>query len=346
MYKLQILSSRNYDQLASKYPKKVRNRIFDSKGFTDMNRNISFIRGNNDKTDMAGTAIHEILEMAAKISPHEECRLRFKGKSETPQVSYTQSPEYQQQMDLFKNIQTPYLQSQYDLYKNQYAPSAQQLGGQLQSQLATPFNPQLNLPTLGVPTEYSLPEDQWAKVWQQSREKALAPFDTQSRQMSQRFASTGALDNSGQVNKAFQNLDYQKQKSIETQAIDQAIQEWTEKKQINNQNTQLQNQYQQANWQNQVNQTQQNWQSGINANQQVIQNMMAYLQEQPQFTIPMPTSQQVVSQPKSSGYNWGTGLSGGAMGGLLGYMLAPATGGLSLALPAIGAAGGLASGIN
>ena len=268
-----------------------------------MNRNISFIRGTNDKLDMAGTAIHEILERAAKISPHEECRLRFKGSS-SPSVSYSQSPEYQQQMDLFNQIQTPYMQSQYDAYKNTYAPSTQQLGGTLQSQLATPFNPQLNLPTLGAPTQYTLPEDQWAKVWQQSKERALAPFDTQSKQMSQRFASTGALDSSGQVSKSFQNLDYQKQKSIETQAIDQAIQEWTEKKQIDQQNVALQNQYQQLNWQNQNNQATQNWQAGINANQQSIQNMMNYISQQPQFNLSMPTSQQVVSAPNNNPSGW------------------------------------------
>lgn len=247
-YSLKVLSSKDYNNLATKYPIKVRNRIRDSKGFTDINKKVSFVRATNDKYALAGTAIHEIIELVSNVSLHEECRLRFKDSGKTDaSVQYSQSPEYAQQMDLFNTIQEPYMQNQYDLYKNTYAPNIQALGAELYKGLDPASDPV------------------WDKTWQQTKEKTMAPFDTQSRQMSQRFASTGALNNSGQVNKAFQQLDYNKQKSIESITIDQAIAEWQ-------------------------------------AKQQGISNMQNFINSQPQFSIPMPSSNAniVAGKPASS----------------------------------------------
>jgi hypothetical protein len=246
-YSLTVLNARDYRKIADKYPIKVRERIINSKGFTDLKRNLAFIRSKRDKTDMAGTTIHELLHlMGEHISEKEQCRLLFKDdgaqvKSYTPQLTSEQS-------DYYNNIYKPYTTSQYQQYKDVYEPSSRQLGGELQAQLSQPL---------------SLPEDVWNKTWQQSKEKIGAQFDTSSRQLSQRLASTGAIGSSGQANKAFQQLDYQKQKSIETQAIDHAIAEWTEKKQ---------------------------------AKQQSISNMQSYLSGQPSFNMQLPSEQGYITQ--------------------------------------------------
>lgn len=247
-FSLTVLSSRDYNSLASKYPKRVRNRILTSKGFTDTKRGLAFIKDTNNKTELAGTAIHELLHLAGEnISEKEECRLLFKNEKPTDaSIQWTQSPEYGAQMDLFNTIQKPYMQEQLKNYQDIYSPDTQQLGAVLARDLANPISDPL-----------------WGKVWQQTKERTMAPFDTQSRQMSQRFASTGALNSSGQVNKAFQQLDYNKQKSIEGIAIDQAIAEWQ-------------------------------------AKQQAISNMNNFIQGQPQFNIPMPSSQSYI-QPGKAG---------------------------------------------
>lgn len=94
-YILKVLSAGDYDKIANKYPLSVRDRIYNSKGFTDMNRNVSFIRDIDDKSEMAGTAMHEILEFVSDISPHEEMMLRFKGKKyEQPQPPVYQLPSW------------------------------------------------------------------------------------------------------------------------------------------------------------------------------------------------------------------------------------------------------------
>lgn len=195
-YKLKVLSSADYNKLAERYPKKSRQRIKNSWGFTDQKRGVSFVRARKNINDMAGTAIHEILEMAATISPHEEDGLRFKKKATEPQLQYTQSPWEQQYHDFLD-------------------PSIRQLGGQLQSDLTQPF---------------SLPEEFWQGLWQKGRERTLNEYAPIDRRQTQRFASTGALDSSGQAQKWFGDLELSKAKSIEDLAIEQTLNEWNEKK--------------------------------------------------------------------------------------------------------------------
>ena len=96
-YSLKIISSKDYEKLADKYPAKLRSRIINSEGFTDMDRNISFVRSRRDDFQTAGTAIHEIFEQFSDVSPHEESRLRFKGGSQPTAPTY-QLPEWAQNL--------------------------------------------------------------------------------------------------------------------------------------------------------------------------------------------------------------------------------------------------------
>lgn len=253
-YVLKIVNSKEYDELARRYPAKIRNRLLKSKGFTDTKRKVSFIKSKRDKADMIGTAFHEILEMTATISPHDIAGIRCKGDSEPAKVETIQPTLTPEQKWYFEDIYKPYTTSQYGMWKDIYEPSSRQIGGLLQAQLTEPFQ---------------LPEDVWAKTWQKAREKTLGEYAPIERQATQRFASTGGLDTSGAAQKYFENLDFQKAKSIETLAIDQAIQEWQSKQQ---------------------------------AKQQSIQNMFNYMQYQPSFGMELPTSQTVVTggQPEAA----------------------------------------------
>ncbi len=268
MYKLTVLSSRDYNKLAVKYPKKVRSRIYNSKGFTDTKRGISFIRNAKDKTEMAGTAIHEILEMVATVSPHEECRLRFKGGSPEPEIKTVTPEQTPEQRAFYEDVYKPFYESQFSQYKDIFEPSSRELGGLLQAQLTQPFQ---------------LPEDVWTKSWQKARERTLGEFKPIERQATQRLAGTGALDTSGAAAKYFEKLDIAKAKSIETLAIDQAIAEWTEKKQ---------------------------------ASQLSKENMFRYLGYQPSFDMSLPANQYFMTQGQGGGDGFNFGGAGvGAMSG-------------------------------
>lgn len=214
---LRVLNSKDYDKLSEKYPKKIRPRILNSWGFADKSIGAAFVRQRKNMGEMKLTALHEIDELISKISPHEELGLRFKDKGTQPSIQYTQSPEAK---DLYENYTKPFTQEQFDLYRNLYEPGIRQLGGQLSQDLTQPFQ---------------LPQDVWDKVWQQGRERTLSQYAPIERAQTQRFASTGALDNSGQVNKFFGDLELSKAKSIEDLAVEQAIQEWTQKTQAKQQ---------------------------------------------------------------------------------------------------------------
>ncbi len=287
-YTLKVLSSKDYDRLAEKYPSKTKNRIKDSWGFTDTKRRLAFVRDRKDKIDLTGTAMHEMLELVADISPHEEDGIRFKGKKpEPPSIQYTQPPEYKEMMDLFKRYQTPFMESQYNVYKDVYEPTSRQIGGIVQRDLTEPFQ---------------IPEDVWSKVWQKSRERTLAEYNPIEQRMTERFAGAGALDTSGQVQKWFGDVELSKAKSIEDLAVNQAIQEW-EQKRI--------------------------------AKQQSMTNAFQFLTGEPQFNVPMPQSTSYVSPGSTNagfdvGGMFGGGLGGGLMAKLLGvtnpWMLAASIG--------------------
>lgn len=263
-YTLKVLSSRDYDKIAERYPVKLKNRIKDSWGFTDTKRKIAFVRDRKDKFDLTGTALHEMLELVADISPHEEDGIRFKGKKpEQPSIQYTQSPEYSKMMELFTKYQEPYLASQQKLYQDVFEPTSRQIGGVIQRDLTEPFQ---------------LPEDVWSKVWQKSRERTLGEYAPIEKRMTERFAGTGALDTSGQVQKWFGDVELSKAKSIEDLAVNQAIQEWTEKKM---------------------------------AKQQSIGNAFQFLTGEPQFNVPMPQSMAYIPPVNTNTGNWITGASEG-----------------------------------
>lgn len=109
----------------------------------------------------------------------------------------------------------------------------------------------------------SLPEDVWANIWQRGRERAVGEFEPLRQQATERAAGRGMLEQ-GPTERYFQTLDIAQAKSIEDTAIDMAISEWTEKKQ---------------------------------AREQAIAQSTGFLGYQPQFGLPMPTSQPYTYQP-------------------------------------------------
>lgn len=275
-YKLQVLSSRDYDKLAKKYPANIGKKIINSKGFTDTKRNISFVRNKRDKTELAGTAIHEIIEMAATVSEHDINGIRFKGGDSEPEVK-TVTPEMTpEQQEFYSETYKPYYESQFKQYKDIFEPSSRQLGGELQSQLTQPLQ---------------LPEDVWSKTWQKARERTLGEFEPIERQATQRIAGRGGLEASGAAGGYFEKLDVAKAKSIETLAIDQAIAEWSEKKQ---------------------------------AKQQSTENMFRYLGYQPSFDMQLPANQYFMTQgQEDGGLNWGGAATGAISGATAGSAFGP-----------------------
>jgi len=215
-YSLKILSSKDFDKVANRYPKKQQDRILNSWGFADKKRNLAFVRSRRRIGDVAPVAMHEIMELLATVSPHDEDGIRTKGKEpKAPEIKYATAPEYGTQMELFKKYQEPYLESQEKLYSEIFEPTTRQIGGLLQADLTEPFQ---------------LDENVWTDIWQRARERTLGEFEPIERRTTQRLAGKGALDTSGQALKAFQDIDLSKAKSIEDLAVDQAIAEWTEKK--------------------------------------------------------------------------------------------------------------------
>lgn len=243
---LKIVSSRDFNKITQRYPKRIKERLLKSKGFADYKKGVAFVKSVKDKVDMTGTALHEILELISRVSPHDIEGIRCKGEESQPaQVVYTQPPEspemkklydeYQipymkKQLEQFETIEKPYAQKEFQLYtdviepfiKQQYGlasdvflPTSRELGGKLQAELTEPFQ---------------LPEDVWNKTWTKARERTLQEYEPIERQASERFAGAGALESSGRVGKYFENLDISKAKSIEDLAVNQAIQEWNEKK--------------------------------------------------------------------------------------------------------------------
>jgi hypothetical protein len=195
-----------------------------------------------------------------------------------PEILYSTPPEYAKQMELFSGIQEPYIKSQYQLYKDVYEPGVRSLGGELGDQLKQPLQ---------------LPEDVWANIWQKSAANVKNEYDPLRQQAGERFAGKGML-NQPVTEKYFQNLDLSQAKSMETMAVDMAIQEWTEKK---------------------------------TAKQQAIQNSMAFQGYQPTFNLPMPTSTAYTKPGDTSGTDFGSmGALGGAGALGLASLLVPGTG--------------------
>ncbi len=252
-------------------------------GFATFPRLVAEPLGLLQRHQRVGVAMHEILEMAAKISPDEVDGLRFKGEKpqpasvtfvqpppptpvQTPQdvsfnkyweevgIPYAKEqfqtykdygiPQQKAEYDLFKNVTEPYFtdlfanyqnygipqeKAQYDLFKDVtdpqqrsnfalfqdvFEPSTRAMGGRLAADLTEPLQ---------------LPQDQWDKIWQTSKDRAVSAYEPISRQASQRFAGAGSLESSGAVQNYFKDLDLSKAKNIEDLAVNQALQEWGQK---------------------------------------------------------------------------------------------------------------------
>jgi len=95
MYKVKILSSEQFDNLPYK-------RAKDVLGIADTNTGVAFVRktGLNRLDKM--TLDHEILELTAKVSPHDEDGIRYKSKSPDPTDYIVPAPKYKTADELFE----------------------------------------------------------------------------------------------------------------------------------------------------------------------------------------------------------------------------------------------------
>lgn len=134
--------------------------------------------------------------------------------NEQPQISYSKSPDYDYQKQLFSSIQEPYMQSQYKLYQDVFEPQMRSLGGILGEDLKNPM---------------TLPEDVWANIWNKSREKTVGEYGKLKQGATERAAGSGMLGQ-GPTEKYMQQLDLSQAKSIEDLAVDTALAEWQERK--------------------------------------------------------------------------------------------------------------------
>lgn len=137
--------------------------------------------------------------------------------------AYLSGEELEKQREFYEELYAPqkaYQEKQLKLFEDIFEPTSRQIGGLLQAQLTEPFQ---------------LPEDLWAKTWQKARERTMAEFAPVERRTTQRLAGIGGLDVHGQAQKLFGDIETQKVKSIESLAVEQAISEWTEKKQAKQQ---------------------------------------------------------------------------------------------------------------
>ncbi len=144
---------------------------------------------------------------------------------------------YQNQMnELFNSVYVPYVQDQSSLwqtygkpiaegqlktYQDVGLPAYRSLGEKLTGDLNTPWN---ESEMKGV----------FDKIWQQTREKTAAEYAPITERMSQKLAGSGALD-TGAAIKAYGDIQQSKYKSLENQAIEQALQEYNVKNQAKQQ---------------------------------------------------------------------------------------------------------------
>lgn len=248
-------------------------------------------------------------------------------KEEPPQVQYTSPPVSAEQTQLLNEVQIPYYKSKYQQYLDLYQPLERQIGGKIGSELTTPRMPDtLNLP------QFTLPEDQYSQLWQQGRERIVGGYQPLRQQASERAAGRGMLGQ-GPTEKYFQQLDLSQAKSLEDMAVDMAIQQWSDKKQMAELNFQQKSQEALFNWQAQ--------EGAKSASQQ---NALNFLSGQPIFTPNFPTSQAYIP-PQAQKQSGKFGMLGAGLGMLGGALLAAPTGGMSIPMgAAIGGSLGLGAG--
>jgi len=136
-------------------------------------------------------------------------------------VEYTQPPEYDEQMEMFQDIQKPWIYGQSELYKDIFEPQMRELGGLLGDRMKQPL---------------TLPEDVWSNLWQKGQSNVLNQYDNLRDKGSERAAGRGMLGQ-GPTENYMQNLDLQQAKSIDDMAVEMAMMEWNEKKMAQQQAT-------------------------------------------------------------------------------------------------------------
>jgi len=192
------------------------------------------------------------------------------GDDEQPEIKAQPLTAEQQMMnEAFANIQMPYMQSKYKEYQDIYQPMTKSLGASISKQLSEPL---------------TLPEDVWNNIWQKSKANTIQGYNETRQTAGERLAGKGML-NQPVSEKYFQNLDLAQAKSIESLAIDMAIQQWTEKK---------------------------------TAQQQAIANASNFVSGAPNFTISPQVPQYYTTQNSGNDYSGLLGAVGTGAGAIVG----------------------------
>lgn len=217
-------------------------------------------------------------------------------------VQWSQSPEYKKQMGLFEDIQEPYMKSQQALYQDVFEPQTRALGGVLGDQLKDPYTDlmkQMQTKLGGqLDQPLSLPQDVWANMWQQARERTVGEYGKARQSATERAAASGTLGQ-GATDRYFQGLDIQQAKSVEDIAVDMVIKEWGEKKAAQQQSIENVGRF---------------LPQEMQAKQYATGNLMNFMGLQPQFNIPMPQSQAYTQGQQSGGSDWVSSLLQSAPG--------------------------------
>ena len=132
-------------------------------------------------------------------------------------------PYTQDQFALWSQFGKPQTEERYKQAGEVFLPAQRALGGKLAADVESPW-----LDTKPI----------FEDIWRRTREKTAAEWKPIEERTSQRLAGAGALD-TGAAIKEFGNIEQGKYKSLETQAIDQALQEFN-----------LQNQAKQSSYEN------------------------------------------------------------------------------------------------
>jgi hypothetical protein len=157
--------------------------------------------------------------------------------SEAYNATVQPNRDYQAEMQkLFKEVYSPYVrdtgrlwstygspiqESQLKTYQDVGLPAYRTLGEKVSADVATPWNE-------------SEMKSVFDNIWKQTRERTAAEYSPIEQRTSQRLAGAGALDTGASI-KAFGDIEQSKYKSLETQAIDMALQEFNVKNQMKQQ---------------------------------------------------------------------------------------------------------------
>lgn len=168
--------------------------------------------------------------LSGNLSWHLSCMGGDDDDSEAKyETAVAPSREYQADMQqLFKEVYKPYVQDISGLWTEYGKPIKTE-----QMQAYQGVLPKL-VSDVQTPWDESEMKSVFDKIWRQTRERTAAEYAPIEQRTSQRLAGAGALD-TGASMKMFGDIEQAKYKSLETQAIDMALQEYNVKAQAKQQ---------------------------------------------------------------------------------------------------------------